>query len=86
MRRAAPTDFDLQGAPGGHGTLSDTFLRRILDAEGNKSTGDGQHRTYNDDFQGSRDSRGDVHGDGGGDVLCGGIGRPATRRAPTDSR
>ena len=49
--------FDLQGAPGGHGTLSDTFLRRILDAEGNKSTGDGQHRTYNDDFQGSRDSR-----------------------------
>ena len=49
--------FDLQGAPGGHGTLSDTFLRRILDAEGNKSIGDGQHRTYNDDFQGSRDSR-----------------------------
>ena len=49
--------FDLQGAPGGHGTLSDTFLRRILDAEGNKSTGDGQHRTYNDDFQGSRESR-----------------------------
>ena len=49
--------FNLQGAPGGHGTLSDTFLRRILDAEGNKSTGDGQHRTYNDDFQGSRDSR-----------------------------
>ena len=49
--------FDLQGAPDGHGTLSDTFLRRILDAEGNKSIGDGQHRTYNDDFQGSRDSR-----------------------------
>ena len=49
--------FDLQGAPSGHGTLSDTFLRRILDAEGNKSTGDGEHRTYNDDFQGSRDSR-----------------------------
>ena len=49
--------FDLQGAPSGHGTLSDTFLRRILDAEGDKSIGDGDHRTYNDDFQGSRDSR-----------------------------
>ena len=49
--------FDLQGAPSDNGTLSDTFLRRILDAEGNKSTGDGEHRTYNDDFQGSRDSR-----------------------------
>ena len=57
MRRAAPTDSTCRRAPGGHGTLSDTFLRRILDAEGNKSTGDGQHRTYNDDFQGSRDSR-----------------------------
>ncbi len=49
--------FDLQGAPSGHGTLSDTFLRRILDAEGNKSTGDGENRTYNDDFGASRDSR-----------------------------
>ena len=49
--------FDLEGAPNGHGTLADTFLRRILDAQGNKSIGDGQHRTYNDDFEGSRDSQ-----------------------------
>ena len=49
--------FDLQGAPSGHGTLADTFLRRILDAHGVKSVGDGRHRTYNDDFGGSRDSR-----------------------------
>ena len=39
------------------GTLADTFLRRIRDANGVKSVGDGQHRTYNDDFGGSRDSR-----------------------------
>ena len=49
--------FDLQGAPSGMGTLADTFLRRILDAHGVKSVGDGRHRTYNDDFGGSRDSR-----------------------------
>ena len=49
--------FDLQGAPGGGGTLADTFLRRILDAQGNKSRGDGANATYNDDFEGSRDSR-----------------------------
>ena len=49
--------FDLQGAPSGMGTLADTFLRRIRDANGLKSVGDGRHRTYNDDFGGSRDSR-----------------------------
>ena len=49
--------FDLKGSPTGDGTLTDTFLRRIHDAEGNKSTGDGAHRTYNDDFGGSRNSR-----------------------------
>ena len=49
--------FDLQGAPSGMGTLGDTFLRRIRDANGVKSLGDGRHRTYNDDFGGSRDSR-----------------------------
>ena len=37
--------------------LSETFLRRILDAEGNKSVGDGAHTSYNDDFGGSRNSR-----------------------------
>ena len=68
--------FDLQGAPGGHGTLSDTFLRRILDAEGNKSTGDGQAPDLQRRLPGLARQPGDVHGDGGGDVLCGGIGRP----------
>ena len=49
--------FDLRGSPTGDGTLSDTFLRRILDAQGNKSHGDGSHRTYNDDFGSSVNSR-----------------------------
>ena len=77
--------FDLQGAPGGHGTLSDTFLRRILDAEGNKSTGDGQHRTYNDDFQGSRDSRVTFTATEAGRTMWR-HRATATRRAPTGSR
>ena len=49
--------FDLQGAPSGQGTIADTFLRRIRDADGVKSLGDGRHRTYNDDFEGSGESR-----------------------------
>ena len=49
--------FDLKGSPTGDGTLSDTFLRRILDADGDKSVGDGAHATYNDDFGGSRNSQ-----------------------------
>ena len=49
--------FDLKGSPTGDGTLSDTFLRRILDADGDKSVGDGAHATYNDDFGGTRNSQ-----------------------------
>ena len=49
--------LDLKGSPTGDGTLSDTFLRRILDADGDKSVGDGAHATYNDDFGGTRNSQ-----------------------------
>ena len=49
--------IDLRGSPTGDGTLPDTFLRRILDAEGNKSTGDGSNPTYNDNYGGSVNSR-----------------------------
>ena len=49
--------IDLRGSPTGDGTLADTFLRRILDSEGNKSTGDGSNRTYNDNYGGSANSR-----------------------------
>ena len=49
--------IDLRGSPTGDGTLADTFLRRILDSEGNKSTGDGSNRTYNDNHGGSVNSR-----------------------------
>ena len=44
--------FDLQGSPNGHGTLSDTYLRAIYDSDGRY-----QSRTFNDDFAGGRDSR-----------------------------
>ena len=45
--------FDLGGSPsGGGGTLSDTFLRAIYDSEGRY-----QSDSYNDDFEGGRDSR-----------------------------
>ena len=44
--------FDLQGSPGGGGTLPDTYLRAIYDSDGRY-----QSRTYNDNFGGSRDSR-----------------------------
>ena len=44
--------FDLGGSPSGGGTLSDTFLRAIYDSEGRY-----QSSSYNDDFEGGRDSR-----------------------------
>ena len=44
--------FDLGGSPSGGGTLSDTFLRAIYDSEGRYQSG-----SYNDDFEGGRDSR-----------------------------
>ena len=44
--------FDLEGSPGGGGTLSDTYFRAIYNSEGRYQSG-----TYNDDFEGSRDSR-----------------------------
>ena len=44
--------FDLGGSPSGGGTLSDTFLRAIYDSEGRY-----QSDSYNDDFEGGRDSR-----------------------------
>ena len=44
--------FDLTGSPGGGGTLPDTFFRAIYNSEG-----DYQADSYNDDFEGGRDSR-----------------------------
>ena len=44
--------FDLTGSPGGGGTLPDTFFRAIYNSEEQY-----QADTYNDDFEGSRDSR-----------------------------
>ena len=44
--------FDLTGSPGGGGTLPDTFFRAIYNSEG-----DYQPDSYNDDFEGGRDSR-----------------------------
>ena len=44
--------FDLQGSPGGGGTLPDTYFRAIRNSEGRYQSG-----TYNDNFEGSRDSR-----------------------------
>ncbi len=44
--------FDLTGSPGGGGTLPDTFFRAIYNSEGQY-----QPDSYNDDFEGGRDSR-----------------------------
>ena len=44
--------FDLQGSPGGGGTLPDTYFRAIYNSAGRYQSG-----TYNDNFEGSRDSR-----------------------------
>ena len=44
--------FDLEGSPGGGGTLPDTYFRAIYNSEGRY-----QSRSYNDDFDCSRDSR-----------------------------
>ena len=44
--------FDLEGSPGGGGTLPDTYFRAIYNSEGRY-----QSNTYNDNFEGSRDSR-----------------------------
>ena len=44
--------FDLTGSPGGGGTLPDTFFRAIYNSEGRY-----QADSYNDDFDGGRDSR-----------------------------
>ena len=44
--------FDLAGSPGGGGTLRDTYFRAIYNSEGRYQLG-----SYNDNFDGSRDSR-----------------------------
>ena len=44
--------FDLTGRPGGGGTLPDTYFRAIYNSEGRYQSG-----SYNDDFDGGRDSR-----------------------------
>ena len=44
--------FDLTGSPGGGGTLADTYFRALYD-----SAGEYQPDSYNDDFDGGRDSR-----------------------------
>ena len=44
--------FDLTGRPGGGGTLPDTNFRAIYNSEGRYQSG-----SYNDDFDGGRDSR-----------------------------
>ena len=44
--------FDLTGSPGGGGTLPDTFFRAIYNSAGQYQTD-----SYNDDFDGGRDSR-----------------------------
>ena len=44
--------FDLQGSPGGGGTLPDTYFRAIYNSEGRYQSG-----SYNDNFAGSRDSQ-----------------------------
>ena len=44
--------FDLEGSPTGRGTLPDTYLRAIYDSEGRYQSG-----TYNDNFDGSKNSR-----------------------------
>ena len=44
--------FDLEGSPTGRGTLPDTYLRAIYNSQGRYQSG-----TYNDNFDGSRNSR-----------------------------
>ena len=44
--------FDLEGSPGGGGTLPDTYFRAIYNSDGRYQSG-----SYNDNFDGSRDSR-----------------------------
>ena len=44
--------FDLTGSPGGGGTLRDTYFRALYNSEGQYQPG-----SYNDDFEGGRDSR-----------------------------
>ena len=44
--------FDLTGSPGGGGTLPDTYFRALYNSEGRYQPG-----SYNDDFEGGRDSR-----------------------------
>ena len=44
--------FDLTGSPGGGGTLRDTYFRAIYNSEGRYQSG-----SYNDNFDGGRDSR-----------------------------
>ena len=44
--------FDLEGSPGGGGTLPYTYFRAIYNSAGRYESG-----TYNDNFEGSRDSR-----------------------------
>ena len=44
--------FDLTGSPGGGGTLPDTYFRALYNSEGRY-----QPDSYNDDFEGGRDSR-----------------------------
>ena len=44
--------FDLEGSPTGRGTLPDTYFRAIYDSEGRYQSG-----SYNDNFDGSKNSR-----------------------------
>ena len=67
--------FDLTGSPGGGGTLPDTFFRAIYNSEGQY-----QADSYNDDFDGGRDSRVTFTANGERDVLRAGVGRPGRGR------
>ena len=63
--------FDLQGSPGGGGTLPDTYFRAIYNSEGRYQSG-----SYNDDFAGQPRQPGDVHANPERDVLRASVGRP----------
>ena len=67
--------FDLTGRPGGGGTLPDTYFRAIYNSEGRYQSG-----SYNDDFDGGRDSRVTFTRNTERDLLRAGVGRPGRDR------
>ena len=69
--------FDLTGRPGGGGTLRDTYFRAIYNSEGRYQSG-----SYNDDFDGGRDSRVTFIPTQSGPIMHG-CRATGTRRAPT---